>query len=259
MPGYSQSQAQDESIYNLIPKPTVEQQKPARYNSKFREDVRREAKEVKRDHRTMGFAKEAVPKTNEFLKAHEKEQRLPEPKMESKFRERKPLVPDQKEDKPMQGVRTKKNFISQNAVDAIMTVPQKPQPKLTDTRNGNTFPLDASGLVPVYSKSKGYGELPGYIKDRKEEWSKARAEYEAYMTEYFKKGAMRTMSEEDRTSILNGLKQNWDDLHHQFQSLSVVTDTIPKRIKKEKLVNEMKLLEKDIELLSRHQLIYIAD
>lgn len=67
------------------------------------------------------------------------------------------------------------------------------------------------------------------------------------------------MSEQERASILDGLKRNWDELHQQYQSLSVVIDTIPKRMKKEKLENEMKTLEKDIELLQRHQLIYIAD
>jgi hypothetical protein len=79
------------------------------------------------------------------------------------------------------------------------------------------------------------------------------------MNEYFKKGALRSMSEQERASILDGLKRNWDELHQQYQSLSVVIDTIPKRMKKEKLENEMKTLEKDIELLQRHQLIYIAD
>jgi hypothetical protein len=111
----------------------------------------------------------------------------------------------------------------------------------------------------LISKFKEFGTVPGYILQRKEESEKAKAEYEAYMAEYFKKGAMRTMSEDERDAILQGLKQNWDELHHKFQSLSVVTDTIPKRIKKEKLVNDMKLLEKDIDLLQRHQLIYIAD
>lgn len=79
------------------------------------------------------------------------------------------------------------------------------------------------------------------------------------MNEYFKKGALRSMSEQERASILDGLKRNWDELHQQYQSLSVVIDTIPKRMKKEKLENDMKTLEKDIELLQRHQLIYIAD
>lgn len=106
---------------------------------------------------------------------------------------------------------------------------------------------------------KGFGAVPEYIISRKDESKRAREEYEAYMNEYFKRGAMRTMSEEERASILDGLKRNWDELHHQYQSLSVVIDTIPKRIKKEKLENEMKALEKDIELLQRYQTIYIAD
>lgn len=79
------------------------------------------------------------------------------------------------------------------------------------------------------------------------------------MQEYFKKGAMRTMSNEEKEAILDGLKKNWDELHHAYQSLSVVIDTLPKKMKKEKIENEMKALEKDIDLLQRHQLIYIAD
>lgn len=101
--------------------------------------------------------------------------------------------------------------------------------------------------------------MPNYIITRKEESNRAKQEYDAYMNEYLKRGALRTMSDAERESILNGLKKNWDELHHAYQSLSVVTDTIPKRMKKEKLENDMKLLEKDIELLQRYQLIYIAE
>lgn len=114
-------------------------------------------------------------------------------------------------------------------------------------------------ILKQNKKKKDFGSVPGYIIERKEESKRAREEYEAYMNEYFKKGALRSMSDEERTSILNGLKSNWDDLYHQYQLLSVVIDTIPKRMKKEKLENEMKALEKDIELLQKHQLIYIAD
>ena len=101
--------------------------------------------------------------------------------------------------------------------------------------------------------------MPNYIIERKEETAKAREEYEAYMNEYLKRGALRTMSEEERKAIIQGLKQNWDELHHKFQSLSVVTDTIPKRLKKEKLEHYMKELEKDFDLLHRHNLIFLAD
>jgi hypothetical protein len=253
---------QEESIYNLIPKPQVIPPKPPKYDSKFKESVREEVQRVKQDHRTMGYAKEPVPKPNEFLKAHEKEFKLPEPDRNAKPHQnetKRPPVPDPVKDRPLLGVKTNKNFISQNAVDTIMAVPKKPERNLVDTRRGDKFPLDPSGMAPVYVKKKDFGSTPNYIIQRKEETSKAQAEYEAYMAEYFKKGALRTMSEDEREAILNGLKQNWDELHHKYQSLSVVTDTIPKRIKKEKLETDMKLLEKDIDLLQRHQLIYIAD
>lgn len=59
--------------------------------------------------------------------------------------------------------------------------------------------------------------------------------------------------------VIIGLKKSWDEIHHEYQLLSVVIDTIPKRQRKEKLEYEMKQLEKDIELLEKHQQIYIAD
>lgn len=55
------------------------------------------------------------------------------------------------------------------------------------------------------------------------------------------------------------LKKNWDDLHHQYQGISVVIDTTPKKYKKEHLELEMKQLEQDIDLIERHKTIYIAN
>ena len=40
--------------------------------------------------------------------------------------ERRPAVPKQNE-KPMMGLKTTKNFVTQNAVENIMSVPKKPQ------------------------------------------------------------------------------------------------------------------------------------
>ncbi|KAI5106620.1 hypothetical protein C0J45_4317 [Silurus meridionalis] len=55
-----------------------------------------------------------------------------------------------------------------------------------------------------------------------------------------------------------GLKKNWDELHHQYQGLSLFTDIISKKHRKERLESEMKQLEKDIELIKRHKIIYIT-
>lgn len=262
----SQKAQREENIYNLIPREKTVIPKPPRYESKFKEVVRDEVKNVKKDHRTMGYAKEPVPRPNEFLKAHEKEFKLPEPPqtnlkvaVRQDDKKKEPVPANNSAERPLLGIKTSKNYVSQNAIDAIMAVPKKPERNFVDTRYGSKFSLDPSGLVPVYVRKKDFGRVPEYIVDRKDESVRARQEYEAYMNEYFKKGALRTMSDEERNAILEGLKRNWDELHHQFQSLSVVIDTIPKRIKKEKLENDMKMLEKDIELLQRHQLIYIAD
>ena len=61
-----------------------------------------------------------------------------------------------------------------------------------------------------------------------------------------------------RQALLAGLKANWEDLHHQYQGLSVITDTAPKKARKERMEAEMKQLEKDIELLERHNRLYVS-
>lgn len=61
-----------------------------------------------------------------------------------------------------------------------------------------------------------------------------------------------------RQSIIDGLKANWEELHHQYQGLSVVTDTAPKKARKESLEAQMKQLERDIETMEKHKVIYIA-
>lgn len=61
-----------------------------------------------------------------------------------------------------------------------------------------------------------------------------------------------------REVLLAGLKANWEELHHQYQGLSVITDTAPKKARKERMEAEMKQLEKDIELIERHSKLYIS-
>lgn len=56
-----------------------------------------------------------------------------------------------------------------------------------------------------------------------------------------------------------GLKKNWEEVHKEFQSLSVFIDSIPKKIRKQKLEEEMKQLEHDISVIEKHKIIYIAN
>lgn len=60
-------------------------------------------------------------------------------------------------------------------------------------------------------------------------------------------------------SHLQGLKNNWEEVHKEFQSLSVFIDSLPKRIRKQRLEEEMKQLEHDIGVIEKHKIIYIAN
>lgn len=103
----------------------------------------------------MGFAKEPLHKPTEYLKAHEKEPKLPDSQKTGRIKSQiKPNVPDPVKDRPLLGIKTNKNFISQNAVDTIMAVPKKPEKNFVDTRKGDKFKLEPSGLEPVYVKKR---------------------------------------------------------------------------------------------------------
>ena len=112
--------------------------------------------------------------------------------------------------------------------------------------------------MPNFVKKSEYGKVPGYLTKRKEEMDEAMREYEAYVAMKQREGALKEISDAEREAILEGLKKNWEEVHHQYQGLSVVADTAPKKARKERMEAEMKQLEKDIEMIERHHVIYIA-
>ncbi|KAL4630951.1 enkurin [Arapaima gigas] len=256
------------SIYNLLPQEELKTEKPPRHVNIFlffKEQVKQEAQLNKGTNKTMGPPKVEVPSPKRFLLKHSNEPKLAEHVTEKPAtyvacgKQRKPPVPP-KSDNPLRSIqRSSKDFIKSNAIETITAMPKKPQPICADTRNGDKKPLEPSGLVPKYVKKKDYGQMPGYLQQRKEEVRRAQEEYESYVKEHLQQRAMKQLSEEERQTILQGLKENWGELHHQFQGLSVITDTLPKRLRKERLELEMKQLEKDIELIERHKTIYVAN
>lgn len=250
----------EESIYNLIPREEIKKQKAPKHSSKFKGNVKDELHANKAEYKTMGQAKVPTRPPDNFLKKHEKEPNHPG-KAEFKYPDdssRRPAVPTQ-DDKPVMGLRTTKNFITQNAVENIMSVPRKPEKNFVDTKGGDKQALDKSGMEPKYVHKKEYGKTPGYLMKRQEEIQRAQEEYDAYVTEHFRRGAMQQLSGEERHVILCGLKENWENIHHEYQGLSVVTDTAPKKNRKERMEAEMKQLERDIETVEKHRVIYIAN
>ncbi|NWT12432.1 ENKUR protein, partial [Vireo altiloquus] len=230
---------------------------PLRYISKYRECVKREAVKNKSQWKTMGPAKVAVPSPNDFLQKHSKEPKLAPKKKEEDDKKLLPLSVPQRTYRPV--IRIKKNFINKNAVAVIKGVPKKPRPFCVDTRQGDKYPLEPSGLVPKYIKKKNYGVTPRYVTRRNEEIKREEKEYEARVLEQVKKKAMKTLSDEERTNILKALKKNWEEINHAYQGLPIVTDTRYKKIHKEELEIKLKQLEHDIAAIENHKIVYIAD
>ena len=83
-----------------------------------------------------------------------------------------------------------------------MSIPKKPAANFADTRHGSTHPLEPSGLAPKYTKKKEYGKTPAYLTKRKEEVEQAQRDYDEYIKESFQRGAMQSLSHEERCVLI---------------------------------------------------------
>ncbi|NXR23185.1 ENKUR protein, partial [Cinclus mexicanus] len=173
---------------------------PLRYISKYSEFVRREAEKNKSQWKTMGPAKVAVPSPNNFLQKHSKEPKLAPKKKEQEGEKLLPLSVPQRTYHPV--IHIKQNFINKNALAVIRGEPKKPRHFCVDTRQGDKYLLEPSGLLPKYIRRKNYGVIPKYVTQRNEEMKREEEEYQASVLEQLKKKAMKILSEEERTNIL---------------------------------------------------------
>merc|ERR1711912_54306 len=229
---------QEESIYCLIPPVIEPPPKPPLYRSKYPGSVPAN----KKASATMGPLKVAPPEPTKYLKAYTREDnKLPEPrKFEyTDVKTRKTGVPT-REEKPVMGLVTSKNFITCNAVENILAVPKK-----TDVRQ------------EPYMNKKGYGKVPAYLEKVKgeiqDEYNYIMQMQEAANEEMEEEGYGRTrmISEPERIEMLNGLKTNWDRINKAYQTLSFTLDTPAKKQRKEEFEAQLEQLERDIERLSK--------
>ncbi|KAJ6666771.1 hypothetical protein lerEdw1_020495 [Lerista edwardsae] len=182
----------------------------------------------------------------------EKESRKPPSKKQ------KELYVPRKIEPPVLGVQSKKNFIAANAAEAIMSVPKKPLRACVDMRHGDKFLIEDSGMVKKYLHKKDFGAVPRYLVKHNQDVQRAQEEADARVQEVVRQKHPKRISRDEREALLEGLKKNWEEINREFQGLSVVTDTIPKRLHKEKLEVEMKQLEHDIKAIEKHCFIYVA-
>merc|ERR1712196_643947 len=244
--GMAFSGKQEESIYCLIPPVIEPPPKPPLYRSRYPGTVPAN----KKGTATMGPLKVQPPEPHKYLKAYTREDnKLPEPRKFS-YRdagETKPAVP-KREEKPVMGLVTSKNFITCNAVENILAVPKK-----TDVRQVS------------YMNKKGYGKVPAYLEKVKgeiqDEYNYIMQMQEMANEEMDDEGYGRTrmLSEGERIEMLNGLKTNWDRINKAYQTLSFTLDTPAKKQRKEEFEAQLEQLERDIEKLSKGTLFIEED
>lgn len=58
--------------------------------------------------------------------------------------------------------------------------------------------------------------------------------------------------------LVQGLKKNWAELQKEYLLLPMLIDTVPKIRRKELLIIQLEQLEKDIDIMERHQDIHIC-
>lgn len=67
----------------------------------------------------------------------------------------------------------------------------------------------------------------------------------------------KLMTDEEKNGLLDGLKTNHAELQRTYLGLSVITDTIPKKERKQKIEGMLANLEADIQLLERGSEIWV--
>merc|ERR1719313_129061 len=235
----------EESIYCLIPPVIAPPPKPPLYRSAYPGVTAAE----RRPAATMGPLKVTPPNPQNFLKSYTREDnKLPEPK---KFEftdavDKKPAVPRRNE-RPVLGLVTSKNFITCNAVENILAVPKK-----TDVRQVS------------YMNKKGYGKVPAYLEKVKaeiqDEYNYIQQMQEAYEEEGEDGGCRtRMLANDEKMEMLNGLKTNWDRINKAYQTLSFTLDTPAKKQRKEEFEAQLEQIEREIEKLSKGTLFIEED
>ena len=150
----------------------------------------------------------------------------------------KPQVPSRNE-APVHGLKTSKNFVNCNAVEAISSVPKK--------LNDNNVRLHDE-----------YGKVPAYLETVKAAIGYEKELVDRYVAEQFGQPIVgneenEMMDERERMELINKLKQKWDDVNAVYQKHchKVMLDTPGEIKRKASQEAELKQLEDFIEKLSR--------
>lgn len=162
--------------------------------------------------------------------------------MKKEFRRKKenvkPKVPSQK-DTPVMGLQSTKNYVTANAVEAILAVP------------GNRTRVKEQ--QPQYRHKVDFGRVPAYLTDVKAEIERENEMIEEYLGVAKDEGpeSGEMLQDGEVKALVDELKMKWGDVNKKYQRLTHQTklDTIGKVRRKEALEKELDVLEKNIQKL----------
>lgn len=150
-----------------------------------------------------------------------------------------------KDERPIHGLVSDKNFIVANAVENILAAPKLPTNKERDML-----------------KKNNYGKCPKYLNKIKNE---IEDEYnlvrEMQIEEQNERDRQKfLMSEEERSELIAALKKKWEVLHIEFQKESHHRnlDTLGKKKRKEGIAQQLDQVERDIKKLSKNYIFIDA-
>ncbi|KAL4446649.1 hypothetical protein ABPG74_005587 [Tetrahymena malaccensis] len=270
---------EEESIYNIIPKEVYIPPKQEKYKSRYPPNIiptgstlalRNSQKpnvrncgghfeEIIEDHpisckySTLGKPKGSYKQSpDRYLKKGEGSQsifHLPRLQNNSSIRHShsqekiKPPVPKLSES-PLLLQGTKKNFILDNIVSNILSVPA------------------VSLSQPDWLKKKEYGQTPRYLQKIKERTLQESIIMKDIVRaqEQEEQKKLYELSQQELQNLREGLKSKWEQVYREYQQLTHITkiDTIHKLRKKEKCEEQLKQLEADMLKLKKNHIFVDA-
>jgi hypothetical protein len=145
-------------------------------------------------------------------------------------------------DAPVMNLVSTKNFIVANAVETILAAPKKGSDGARD-----------------YLSKQDFGKTPKYLNKVKADIDDEKSYIQNLMLqrEEEENRKVRPMSEDERQTLIAGLKAKWEDVNKDYQSMAHLTklDTVGKIRRKEQMESKLTQIEKDIEKLSKKNII----
>ncbi|VDD81989.1 unnamed protein product [Mesocestoides corti] len=251
-----------ELIYNLLPVTPPVEVKRKRYQSTFSPMVRNEVLESKVGKcRTMGPAAHKRPNPKNFLRSHtlhNLRKTTSSDKQTTICSGRKPPLPNLALE-PAENKAVKVDFVARNRICAQLEDAVEPTPIIVDSKNGDKFPLQGSGLTKEFIYKKNFGRTPDYLEKRKTDKRLTEELYSRYREEVERQQEIPRLSMEEREKLLDSLKKRHSQVYGDYLRLSVVIDTLHKKQRKERLERELDELERDIRTITEHKIILLVD